>query len=357
MSAELSPALGIAVAGAAVAGAVALVATPLAIRVARRLGFYDHPREYRRHVAPTPLLGGAAVIGALLVAAAVVGASGQMLVLLGCAVVLWLVGTIDDLVAVAPKWRLLAETGAALALILAGLRWRIAPGDVVLTVIWVVGLTNAFNLMDNLDGACGSVGCVSAIGIGTLAVLQGDSAVAGLAFALAAACATFLRWNLAGPARIFLGDGGSRPIGFIIAGLAMAVGSHLDIDDGQLVVGALMAGVVILDTALVTVSRMRRRVTVMTGGRDHLSHRLLPVLRAPRGVAVVLAGGQAILCAGAIVGAEWSSEAVGIFGLSAVLLGVVVIAVLDSPRWRPADIAVGVKLNKGRRTGAPSAAD
>jgi UDP-GlcNAc:undecaprenyl-phosphate GlcNAc-1-phosphate transferase len=356
VSVELSPAIGVAVAGAAVAGAVALVATPLAIRIARRLSFYDHPREYRRHVAPTPLLGGAAVVIALLVAATV-DASGRLLVLLGCAVGLWLVGTIDDVVAVAPKWRLLAETGAALALSIVGLGWTNEPGHVVLTVIWVVVLVNAFNLMDNLDGACGSVGCVSAIGIGALAVLHGDSAVAGLSFALAAACAAFLRWNLAVPARIFLGDGGSRPIGFVIAGLAMAVGSDLSVGDGQLVVAALMAGIVILDTALVTVSRTRRRVTVMTGGRDHLSHRLLPVLRSPRRVAVVLAVGQAMLCAVAIVGAQWSGEAVGILGLSAALLGVVAIAVLDSPRWRPADVAVGAGLAKRQRAGAPSAAD
>jgi UDP-GlcNAc:undecaprenyl-phosphate GlcNAc-1-phosphate transferase len=238
-----------------------------------------------------------------------------------------------------------------------GLRWRIAPGDVVITVIWVVGLANAFNLMDNLDGACASVGCVSAIGIGTLAVVRGDSAAAGLAFALAAACAAFLRWNLAAPARIFLGDGGSRPIGFIIAGLAMAVGSDVDVGDGQLIVGGLTAGVVILDTTLVTVSRLRRRVTVMTGGRDHVSHRLLLVLRSPRRVAVVLAVGQAMLCAVAIVGAQLSGEAVGILGLSAVLLGVVAIVVLDSARWRPDGIAVGATLAKGRQASARTAPD
>jgi UDP-GlcNAc:undecaprenyl-phosphate GlcNAc-1-phosphate transferase len=297
------------------------------------------------------------VISAFLVASVVVGASGKLLVLLGCAVALWVVGTIDDVVPIAPRWRLLAETGAALALIMVGLRWRILPGDVVLTVIWVVGLANAFNLMDNLDGACASVGCVSALGIGTLAVLQDDSAVSGLAFALAAACAAFLRWNLAGPARIFLGDGGSRPIGILIAGLAMAVGSHLSFGGGQLIVGALMAGIVILDTALVTVSRTRRKVTLMTGGRDHMSHRLLPMVRSPRRVALVLAVGQAMLCAVAIVGARWSREAVDLFGLSAALLGLIVIAVLDSPRWRPAGIALGVRLAKGRQTGAPSAAD
>jgi hypothetical protein len=95
----------------------------------------------------------------------------------------------------------------------------------------------------------------------------------------------------------------------------------------------------------------------MTGGRDHTSHRLLPVLRSPRRVALVLAACQAMLCAVAIAGAQWSGEAVDALGLSAVLLGGVVIVVLDSPRYRPARIAVGVRPAKGQPAGAPSAVD
>ena len=280
MNAGLSPVLGIVVAGAA-----GLAGTPVAIRVARRVEFYDKPRGYRQHAAPTPLLGGAAVIGAFLLAAVVVGASGNLLVLLGSTIWLWALGTVDDRIAVAPIWRLLAETGVALLFVSVGLGWNAYGdgGDVALTVLWVVGLVNGFNLMDNLDGACGSVGCVSAIGIGTLAALQGEYTVAGLAFALATACAVFLRWNLAGPAQIFLGDGGSRPIGLLIAALATTTARHVQAGQAQLVVGALLAGVVILDTTLVTVSRTRRRVRLVTGGRDHLSHRLLPLLRSPGG--------------------------------------------------------------------------
>jgi UDP-GlcNAc:undecaprenyl-phosphate GlcNAc-1-phosphate transferase len=340
MSAGLSAATG-----AAVAGAAAFVAIPLATVVARRLDVYDCPREYRRHAAPTPLLGGAAVIAAVLVAAIAVGAGGKLVALIGCAAGLCVVGTIDDVVPVAPKWRLLAEACAALILIAVGLRWTAygAGGDVALTVLWVVGLVNGFNLMDNLDGACGSVACISAAGIGTLAAVYGEAAVAGVAFAVAAACAVFLRWNLAGPARIFLGDGGSMPIGLLIAGLAMAATRRVPVGGAQLLAGALLAGLVILDTALVSVSRTRRRVTLVTGGRDHLSHRLLPVLGSPRGVAAVLGLGQAALCAVAIAAAQWNGEALAISGLIVVLLGAVVIAVLDSPRWRLEGIAVGVR--------------
>ena len=334
------------------------MATPLAIRVARRLDFYDTPREYRQHLAPTPLLGGAAVLGAFIVATLAVGVSGKLVVLLACAVGLWTVGTIDDLIAVAPVWRLLTETGAALALVAAGLGWNVygEGGDIVLTVLWVVGLVNGFNLMDNLDGACASVACASAAGIGTLAALNGDFTVAALAIALGTSCAIFLHWNLAGPARIFLGDGGSRPVGLLIAGLAIAAGRHTPVGHAQVLAGALMVGVVILDTALVTVSRTRRGVTLVTGGRDHLSHRLLPALRSPREVAAALALTQTALCLLAIVGDRSSGEVLAISALIVVTLGLVAIAVLDSARWRPPGIAVGTRRGVTRVAEAPSAA-
>ena len=328
--------------GFVTAGGAALVATPIAIAVAVRADFYDHPHDYHQHLAPTPLLGGAAVIMGFLLGTAAAGASGKMIVLAGCAVALSLIGTRDHRIPVAPAWRLLCETGFALGLAWAGLRWRTSAGeaaDIALTVVWVVGIVNGFNLMDNLDGACGTVACVSAVGIGTLAAIHGDPAVAGAAFALAGACTAFLRWNLARPAKIFLGDGGSRPIGLLVAGLAMATASRLHVGDASVLAGALLVGVVILDTALVTVSRTRRGVTLVTGGRDHLTHRLLLACRSPRTVAVVVAVAQTMLCALAIAADQQGAGVVGIVALITATLGVVVIGVLDTPRWRPAGIA------------------
>jgi UDP-GlcNAc:undecaprenyl-phosphate GlcNAc-1-phosphate transferase len=333
---------------------------PLAVRAARRLEVYDHPHGYHQHAVPTPLLGGAAVVSAVVVSALVIGVSGKLLVLVASAVGLCALGTIDDIVTVAPKWRLLAETAIALVLFAVGLDWHVygGVGDVVLTVLWVVGLVNGFNLMDNLDGACGSVASVSAAGIGTLAVVHGAYAVAGLAFGLAAACLSFLRFNLARPARIFLGDGGSRPIGLLIAGLAMGAAHGLHVGADALLVGALMTGVVILDTALVTVSRTRRGVTLVTGGRDHLSHRLLRVLGSPWAVAASLAAVQAALCAVAIAGDRSGSRGVLlIVALGAVLVGVLAIAILDSARWRPPGIATAERAPDTQPAEARSAVD
>jgi UDP-GlcNAc:undecaprenyl-phosphate GlcNAc-1-phosphate transferase len=329
----------------AVAGAASLAATPGAIKIAERTDFLDRPREYRQHSAPTPFLGGAAVLAAFILAGLVVsGASGKLLVPLGCAVCLWLLGTMDDRVAVAPFWRVLAEVLAASALYAAGLGWETRLPDVFdfgLTIISVVIAVNAFNLMDNLDGACGAVTAMAASGIGVLAAIRGDAAVAGLSFALAGACAGFLPFNLARPSRIFLGDGGSMPAGFLVAALAMTTARHAAGGNAGLLLGALLAGVPIFDTALVSFSRTRRGVTLVTGGRDHFTHRLLLSLRSPWAVAIALAVVQASLSALAIVGYELGSEAVAWIALAAFVCGVVAILVLDSPGWRPAGIAVG----------------
>jgi UDP-GlcNAc:undecaprenyl-phosphate GlcNAc-1-phosphate transferase len=352
MDAELS-----AIVGFAVAGAVTSVATPVAIAIARRTDFYDRPRGYRKHAAATPFLGGAAVVAGFLVAAVAVGGVGGKHTLIGCAVIMWLLGTLDDRFAVPPRWRLLAEALAAAALVSVDLGWKTSGGsvlDFVLTVAWIAGIVNAFNLMDNLDGACSAVGGVSAVGIGTLAAIRGQTALAGLAFALAGGCAGFLPWNLAGPAKLFLGDGGSMPIGFLVATLSMAVARNLHAGDANILAGALLVGVAILDTALVSVSRLRRGVTLMTGGRDHLSHRLLLAVHSPRAVAVVLTGVQAVLCVFAVLGNQLGTATLGGLAGLAVLLGVVAIATFDTARWRPPGIAVAAPRQSPAEAVAPT---
>jgi UDP-GlcNAc:undecaprenyl-phosphate GlcNAc-1-phosphate transferase len=339
MTTELAIVTGFA---AAVACAAAM---PVAIAIARRTDFYDRPRGYRKHAAPTPFLGGAAVLLAILVTALVVGdVAHRFWILLACAAALGLLGTLDDRYAVAPVWRLLAEVAAALALYAGGLGWELGRADgvqVALTVIWVVGIVNAFNLMDNLDGACATVACLCGIGIGVLAAIRSQTEIAGLAFALSGACACFLRYNLARPARIFLGDGGSMPIGLLVAGLAMALSRHLYFDGTSLLATALLIGLPILDTTLVTVSRLRRGVALYTGGRDHLTHRLLRRLGSPRNVAACLALLQLGLCGAAIAGEQIGGGALWAIAGTAVAGGVVAIIALDSAAWRPSGIAVG----------------
>jgi len=295
---------------------------------------------------------------AFLVAALIVGHWSQRLAaLLAGAAGMWMVGTLDDRVGLSPLWRVLAEAAAASGLYVAGCGWHtsgVSALNLILTIIWVVGLVNAFNLMDNIDGACAAVAGVSAAGIGMVAALDGRAAAAGLSFVLLGACIAFLRWNLAGPARIFLGDGGSMPVGFLVAALALLVSRHSPDGRAGIVLAAMLAGLPILDVSLVCLSRTRRGVTLLSGGRDHLTHRLLPALGSPRRVALALAGAQGALCAAAVVSHTIGQLAVGICGLVCFLLGVAAILVLDTPRWRPAGITAAAG-DGAQQPGAPPA--
>lgn len=323
-----------------VAVGAALLLTPLAIRLARRTGFYDRPVGYKGHDSPTPYLGGTAVIGGMLVAGALFGGGSSDFVPIAIgAVVLLGVGTIDDRYGLGPLTRLAIEVAAAGVLFAGGIGWDLFASDVLnlgLTVVFVAGVVNAFNLMDNMDGATGTVAAVSGATLGVLALAQGSAELAALALALSGACLGFLPYNLASPSRIFLGDGGSMPIGFVVAAAIMAVPGTGDLGWAFVPVAVVLVGLPALDTTLVVVSRRRRGVGVFVGGRDHLTHRLRAKLGSARRVAAVLAAAQAVLTgAGAALAA--SDKSVAAFAATVLILGgVAVVALLESPDWAPA---------------------
>jgi len=295
MSPELSAA-----AAFAIAALGTYLATPVAIAIAVRTHFFDLPAGYKGHRRPTPYLGGTAiVIGILLAVLLVRGHATTHWVIIVGAVAVWAMGTADDRLNLPITVRLLVEVGIAVLLWQTGRGWNVfhnGPADLALTVVWVVGIMNAFNLMDNMDGAAASVAAVSAVGAGTLGLMSGDGALAALSFAVAGSCFGFLPRNLAKPARIFMGDGGSLLLGLLIARVTMAAVTPGYLGPSGVIVAALLVGLVIFDTTLVTISRTRAGRSVLTGGRDHLTHRLAESLGAPRNVALSLAGAQLILC-------------------------------------------------------------
>ncbi len=264
-----------------------------------------------------------------------------------------MIGTIDDRIALAPRYRVAVELAAAGLLFSAGVHWSpFGSGvlDFVLSAAWVVGIVNAFNLMDNIDGATATVTAVSSAAIAVIALLADQTAVGVVSLAVAGACLGFLPHNLAGPARIFLGDGGSMPLGFMVAALSMAALDGGSLGGAAVLGGGLVAGLPILDTTLVVVSRHRRGVPFATGGRDHLTHRLLARAGSVHRVVVLLAAGQSVLVALAIA----SSQLGPWFAVPAVLLvglaGLRAIAVLESPAWWPnGERAAARKLRAPRR--------
>lgn len=264
---------------------VSLLATPVARRIALRLGLVDRPDERKIHGDPTPYLGGVAIIVGFTLAVAggaylqgFRGAYSQAAAILGGGVVLAAIGLWDDLRDL-PGWvKVPVEVLLAIGLYLAGSRAQLfgVPAlDLAITVAWVVGVTNAMNYMDNMDGLTAGVAAIAAAYFFSLAALSGQILVAGLSVALAG-CALGFLWHNRPPARIFMGDAGSLFLGFLLAGLGLELRFE-GIARVTFFVPVAVLAVPILDALMVSISRTRRGVSPIMPGRDHISHRLVKV--------------------------------------------------------------------------------
>lgn len=313
--------------------------TPVAIRIANRTEFFDHPAGYKAHARVTPYLGGSAVIAGFLLAAVPFGeVLNQMAAVVAVAVVLFLVGTIDDRRHLGIGLRVAAQAAGAAVVWLEDIRWQLTGVDAIdflITVVWIVGVTNAFNLLDNIDGATGATAATSAAGIGILALSNDAPLLGATAFALAGACVGFLRYNLAIPSRIFLGDGGSLPIGFLLATMAMMATIATGAAAAPLLAAIPLVGVAVFDTSLVVVSRLRRRVSVLTGGRDHLTHRLLTVLDGPRSVAGVLVVAQILLSTLGVLMSDLDEAAAVLVAIGYSIAGLVLLVRMELAPFKP----------------------
>ncbi len=337
--------------GLTVAMGIVLAATPLAIRLAGRFDFYDKPMGYKGHATPTPYLGGAAVITGFVVTILALSSDfGRTLPVVIGVVVLWGVGTLDDRRTVAPERRVAVEIGLATMLWSTNLGWSLglSPAvDLIATVFWVVAVVNAFNLFDNMDGASSTMASVVAGAVAVLGLVQSDVWLVATGAALCGACLGFLPSNLSRPsARIFLGDGGSMPIGFAVAALVMIGASTAAAEWQALVMGLLLVGVPALDTCLVVVSRRRRGISVLTGGRDHLTHRTHARLRTVRASVAALGAAQALLAALALVAVQGGSRVLVPVVLGYLVAMAILIAVLEAePRAGPVADAVDEKAD------------
>jgi UDP-GlcNAc:undecaprenyl-phosphate GlcNAc-1-phosphate transferase len=256
-------------------------ATPVAQRIAPFLGIMDKPNPRKIHGQPMPRLGGAAIYVATIAALLILGRQQEVTQFIGIligATIVSFCGLWDDRRSLSPLLKLFAQTAAALILYSTGVSISILPHPLLnfgATILWVVGITNAFNLLDNMDGLSGGVSAVAALFFLVLAITSQQVLVGSLAAALLGACVGFLLYNF-NPASIFMGDSGSLFIGFMLA----ALGIKLRFPDHPTtitwIIPILVLGVPIFDTTLVTVSRLLRgKNPLSTPGQDHLSHRLV----------------------------------------------------------------------------------
>lgn len=276
--------------------ALSLLLVPLALRIAVRKQVLDHPGGYKRQTSPVPYLGGlamliafAVVIGGAATLRPPVAGFDELLVILGAAVGLAIVGFVDDLRGLGVTVRVVATIAAGLALwfggtgvLLIGVPWA----DATLTVLWVLGITHAMNLLDNMDGLSAGVAAIAATTFFGIAALNGQFLVAALSLALVGVAGGFLRQNRY-PARIYMGDAGSLFLGFLLAviGIRLEFATVVEI---SVFVPIVVLTVPILDTSLVTISRLSRGVSPLKGGADHISHRLVRLgLPVPGAVGIV----------------------------------------------------------------------
>ncbi len=325
--------------GLAMATVLAYWATPVAIRIADRFGFYDTPAGgYKDHARPTPYLGGAAVLLAFIVVGALLGGDSRTAPVLVGAVLLGAVGTADDRWMLSSGLRMLIEAVVAVGVWATGLGWDLGLGaavDLVATVVWLVVLINAFNIFDNMDGVAGSVAGVIAAGIVGVGLASGDTWLAVMAATLCGACLGFLPHNLARPARIFLGDGGSMPVGFVLATLTMEGVAGSGAAWQSLIMGVLLAGLPAVDMVMRILARRRIGQSIFLGGRDGLAHWTKRRVHTARAVVVALGGAQALISVLAVVAARGGSVAIVPAILFYLTTAGVMIAALDVRETAP----------------------
>lgn len=265
-----------------------IIFTWAAIRIAMFLGVTDKPAERKIHKAPMPLLGGVAVFAAFALALFYnFHFSPALKGIVIAAFALMLTGLVDDIAGVSARIRLLVQVACSVTVVSAGVRLNVIPSNApfeglmegVLTVIWIMTVTNAVNFIDGADGLAAGVGIIASLAFFTIAIQTGQTYFAFLNMALVGACLGFLVFNFH-PARIFLGDAGSSFLGFTLASLAVMGEWSSTRPIVAFSIPLLILSVPIFDIIYISVARVaQKQVTsfkewIEYVGKDHLHHRL-----------------------------------------------------------------------------------
>jgi UDP-GlcNAc:undecaprenyl-phosphate/decaprenyl-phosphate GlcNAc-1-phosphate transferase len=328
----------------AMAFLVATALTRLLVRIAPSKGWVVIPRQDRWNKTVVAQFGGVPILLAVTLAALLLPPTRQTLMLLLLAWGMALLGLADDIAGLTPKAKLLGETVLAGLAVYAGVLPALTPHfwvNALFTVFWIVGITNAFNLLDNMDGLAAGVAIIALAQVILLGGL--GSAIGPVALCMLASIAGFLFLNV-NPARVFMGDVGSLSIGFFIACASIEATAHLSSLASVLFVPCLILFIPIFDTLLVSVTRRMNGRPISQGACDHASHRLvLAGFTERQAVALLYA-----IASGAGVMAFWWKSSRGDLGAAMVALFVigsalfwVHLAKLDLPRSWLSEVRVG----------------
>lgn len=292
---------------------ISMVLTFVMRRLAVRFGFLDHPGERKMHSAPMPLMGGVAIVLTFYVFVlahrllfalggvereawlqqnlqAVFGHNGEMKLaaFLAGGVLIFILGIVDDFKALSPGLKLIGQIAAALVLVFSGIRLELFVlsnvwVSALVTIAWVVLITNSMNLLDNMDGLTGGVSVIAAFSFFLCVQPYEDELVRWLLMVFAGAMAGFLYHNLS-PARIFMGDAGAMFSGYFLATIALLGTYHIGTTPSRISVAApvLALAVPLFDTFSVIYIRWRSGQPIMKGDKRHFSHRLVDLGMSPR---------------------------------------------------------------------------
>ncbi len=282
--------------------ALSAVLTPVVRQIAIRLGRVAAPRSDRWHTRPVAMLGGFAIVSSVVIALAAGGAVGQVLPLFAGALAMFALGAVDDELHFGAATKLVAQTVIALGIV------YLAPPveltglpilDELIALGWVVGITNAFNLLDNMDGLSSGIAAIAGSFYLVILLESGPTPLAAAVASFTGAALGFLIYNFQ-PAKIFMGDSGSLFLGSFLGGAALFAAPGATSQLAPIAtVPLLILLIPIFDTAFVTITRRMSGRPAMVGGRDHLSHRLVG-LGMPERLAVL--GLYALAALGGLIG-------------------------------------------------------
>ena len=267
---------------------LAFLFTPVLRRIATKLKFLDYPDERKIHSKPMPLLGGLAIyisyVGAVFLN---FNFSVELKGIIIGGTIILVIGLIDDIKHISATWRLISQIFASSVLVISGVKLSFLPntwlgngGEVLLTIIWIVGITNAVNFFDGMDGLAAGLTAICALSFFTVAQITGQPYLGYLTIALAGSCLGFLKFNFK-PASIFLGDAGSTFLGFTLAGIAVMGGWAENNPKIALTLPILILSILIFDVVYITVARILSGTVrnfkewMEYTGKDHLHHRLV----------------------------------------------------------------------------------
>ncbi len=319
---------------------ISIMITPLVKMFAIKVNAIDIPKDKRRvHSKPIPIMGGLAiyiafVIGTILYSGILT--SSQLGIIMGATIIV-IGGIVDDIKELRPKYKLLIQVIAAICLLMSGIRISIITNpfrefypylnigwiNIPVTIIWIVGVTNAFNLIDGLDGLAAGIAFISSVTLMIVSILNGRLEAAFLTAVLSGAILGFLPYNF-NPASIFMGDTGSQLLGFLLAAISIE-GAIKSATAFVIAVPILAFGLPIYDTLFAMIRRKVNGRPIMQADKGHLHHRLLDMGLNQKQAVIIMYFISAILGGIAIIAMQISTQR-AYFLLASVIVIIVIIA-------------------------------